>query len=117
MRKAARDFDDYFQDFPPEVRQRLQAMRATIHSAAPQASEAISYAIPTLKHNGKNLVHFAAYAKHIGFYPGAKALEVFVRDLEGYKTSKGTVQFPHDRPLPLDLVTRIVEYCLHHVQA
>jgi len=112
MRQAAKNFDDYFQDFPPEVRQRLEDMRSTIHSAAPQAVEAISYAIPTFKHKGKNLVHFAAFAKHVGFYPGARALEVFAPELQGYKTSKGTVQFPHDRPLPLELVTRMVEFCL-----
>ena len=112
MRKAAKDFDDYFQDFPPEVRQRLQTMRATIQAAAPQASEAISYAIPTFKLQGKKLVHFAAYARHIGFYPGSKALEVFANELRDYKTSKGTVQFPHDQPLPLALLTRMVEYCL-----
>jgi len=112
MRRAAKDFDHYFQDFPSEVRQRLQTMRSTIQAAAPQASEAISYAIPTFKQQGKNLVHFAAYARHIGFYPGAKALEVFAPELREYKTSKGTVQFPHDRPLPLALLTRMVEFCL-----
>ncbi|MBX3172299.1 MAG: DUF1801 domain-containing protein [Candidatus Eremiobacteraeota bacterium] len=111
MRKAAQDFDDYFQDFPPEVQARLESMRTTIQAAAPEASEAISYAIPTYKLRGKNLVHFAGYAKHIGFYPGSKALELFAAELGDYKTSKGTVQFPHDRPLPLELVTRMVEWC------
>lgn len=111
MRKAAKDFDDYFQDFTPEVRERLEAMRATIRAAVPDATETISYAIPTFKLNGKNLVHFAGYAKHVGFYPGGKPLDAFAEDLKGYKTSKGTVQFPHSRPLPLDLVTRMVEFC------
>jgi len=112
MRKAAADFEDYFQDFPAEIRQRLQAMRTTIQAAAPEATEAISYAIPTFKIKGKNLVHFAGYARHVGFYPGAAALRVFEPELGNYKTSKGTVQFPHDQPLPLELVTRMVQYCL-----
>lgn len=112
MRKAAADFEDYFQDFPEEVRQRLQAMRLAIQAAAPEATEAISYAIPTFKVKGKNLVHFAGYARHVGFYPGARALEAFLPDLAEYKTSKGTVQFPNNRKLPLDLVKRMVEFCL-----
>lgn len=112
MRKAASDFENYFKDFPPEVQQRLQTLRSTIQSLVPEASEAISYAIPTFKLQGKNLVHFAAFKKHIGFFPGAKAIEVFAPELSDYKTSKGTLQLPLDRPLPLDLVKRIVEFCL-----
>jgi uncharacterized protein YdhG (YjbR/CyaY superfamily) len=111
MRKAVKDVDEYLQDFSSEVRQRLDSIRATIRAAVPEASETISYAIPTYKLKGKNLVHFAGYARHIGFYPGGRPLEAFAAELKGYKTSKGTVQFPHDRPLPLDLVTRIVEFC------
>ena len=111
MRKAAQDFEEYFQDFPPEVRQRLETMRATIGAIVPEATETISYAIPTYKLKGKNLVHFAGYGKHIGFYPGSRPLEAFAAELSDYKTSKGTVQFPHDRPLPLELLTRMVEFC------
>lgn len=111
MRKAAKDVEEYLQDFPPEVRARLDTVRSTIQSATPESTEGISYAIPTYKLHGKNLVHFAGYAKHIGFYPGSKALEIFAAELTGYKTSKGTVQFPHDRPLPLELLTRMVEWC------
>ena len=112
MRKAAADFEDYFHDFPEEVRQRLQTMRTIIQGVAPEATEAISYAIPTFKLKGKNLVHFAGYARHVGFYPGSRALEFFQSELSDYKTSKGTVQFPHDRDLPLDLVKRMTEFCL-----
>lgn len=111
MRKAAKDVEEYLQDFPPEVRARLQAVRATIRAATPESVEGIGYAIPTYKLEGKNLVHFAGYAKHIGFYPGSRALEVFAAELSDFKTSKGTVQFPHDRPLPLQLLTRMVEWC------
>lgn len=117
MKKAAADFDDYFQEFPEESRQRLRAMRSTIQAAAPEATEAISYAIPTFKLNGKNLVHFAGYARHVGFYPGSRALEVFQSELGEFKTSKGTVQFPHDRELPLDLVKRMTEFCLTAMSA
>ncbi|MBN9417316.1 hypothetical protein ABS71_19640 [bacterium SCN 62-11] len=111
MKKAALDFDDYFKDFPSEVRQRLETMRATIGAVVPEATEAISYAIPTYRLKGKNLVHFAGYARHVGFYPGSRSLEAFATELADYKTSKGTVQFPHDRPLPLELLTRMVEFC------
>lgn len=111
MRKAAKDVDEYLQDFPPELRARLESVRSTIQAVTPESTEGISYAIPTYKLDGKNLVHFAGYAKHIGFYPGSQALEVFAGELSDYKTSKGTVQFPHDRALPLELLTRMVEWC------
>lgn len=109
--KKASDFEDYFQAFPAEVQQRMQSLRETIREVVPDAVETISYAIPTFKWKGKNLVHFAGYAHHVGFYPGAQALEAFQPDLAGYKTSKGTVQFSHDQPLPFDLVRRITEHC------
>lgn len=112
MRKTASDFEDYFKDFPPEVRERLQILRQTIQGLAPEATEAISYAIPTFKLKGKNLVHFAAFKKHIGFFPGARAMEVFAPQLGDYKISKGTLQLPLDRPLPLELINRMVEFCL-----
>ncbi|MFN8611233.1 MAG: DUF1801 domain-containing protein [Vulcanimicrobiota bacterium] len=115
MRRAATDFDDYFKDFAPEVQERLRTLRSTIHSLAPEANEAISYAIPTFKLKGKNLVHFAAFKKHIGFFPGARAIEVFAPELGDYKISKGTLQLPLDRPLPLELIRRMVQFCLDQV--
>jgi uncharacterized protein YdhG (YjbR/CyaY superfamily) len=84
-------------------------MRLTIRKAAPQALEAISYQMPTFKFLG-NLVHFAAYERHIGFYPGPSGILESEAELKNYKTSKGAVQFPLDKPLPTELITRIVEF-------
>ncbi len=103
------DIDAHIAAQTPEVQKRLRELRTTIHTAAPKATEAISYGIPTFKLNG-NLVHFAGYATHIGFYPGAAAIAVFADDLKKYETSKGTVRFPLDAPLPLALVKKIVHY-------
>jgi uncharacterized protein YdhG (YjbR/CyaY superfamily) len=84
-------------------------MRATIHKAAPEAAEKISYGIPTFYLNG-NLVHFAAFANHIGFYPTSSGTAAFKKELGALKSSKGAVQFPKDKPLPLALVTKIVKF-------
>jgi len=109
MREKAKSVDFYISGFLPEVQELLIKMRETIKKAAPKAEETISYAIPTYKLHG-NLVHFAGYANHIGFYPGAGGIAAFADELSAYKTSKGTVQFPLDSLLPLDLVTRIVKF-------
>lgn len=109
MRAKAESVDAYIADFPVEVQKMLEQIRSTIKQAAPKAEETISYAIPSYKLNGM-LVHFAGYANHIGFYPGAGGIAAFVEELADYKTSKGTVQFPIDQPLPLKLVTKIVEF-------
>ena len=101
--------DTYIAQFPPEVQTRLQQMRQTIQKAAPSATEAISYQIPTFKLNG-NLVHFAGFKKHIGFYPGAAGIGAFQDELAGYKSAKGSVQFPLDKALPLALVAKIVRF-------
>ena len=85
-------------------------MRALIRASAPDATETISYAIPTFDLNGKHLVHFAGYAKHIGFYPVPSAMEAFKEELEPYRSGKGSAQFPLGRPLPADLIRRIVEF-------
>jgi|SRR5882672_3458400 len=106
---TSKDMDDYIAGFPGEVRDVLESMRRTIKQVAPEAEERISYRIPTFALHG-NLVHFAAYAKHIGFYPGASAIVKFEKELSGFHTAKGTVQFPLDRPVPLGLVRRIVEF-------
>lgn len=106
---APKNIDEYIANFPPEVQEKLETIRATIRKAAPKAEEAISYMIPTFKLHG-NLVHFAAYKNHIGFYPGAGGIAAFQEELAGYETSKGTVQFPLDKRLPLTLITKIVKF-------
>ncbi|MFL5562699.1 MAG: iron chaperone [Gemmatimonadaceae bacterium] len=101
--------DAYIRACPREVQQKLSELRATIHRAAPDAVEKISYRMPTFFQK-KNLVHFAAFKNHIGFYPAASGIASFADELSGYATSKGAVQFPIDEPLPLPLVTRIVKF-------
>jgi uncharacterized protein YdhG (YjbR/CyaY superfamily) len=105
----ANSIDEYIAQFPKALQERLEQMRQTIHQAAPEAEEAISYAMPTFKLNG-NLVHFAAFKNHIGFYPAPQGIETFKKELSKYKGAKGSVQFPHDEPLPLPLVTKIVKF-------
>jgi uncharacterized protein YdhG (YjbR/CyaY superfamily) len=107
--ERAKDFDGYARRFPKDVQQRLRSMRATIAAAAPGATETISYGMPAFALDGI-LVSFGAYAGHIGFYPGASGIASFKKDLSGYTSAKGSVQFPLDEPLPLALVTRIVTY-------
>ena len=107
--KQAKNMDEYIATFPEETQQLLQLIRSTIRNAAPQAQEAIKYAIPTFIYKG-NLVHFAGYEKHIGFYPAPTGLEAFKKDLAPYKQGKGSVQFPLDKPLPLELIEKIVNY-------
>jgi len=101
--------DEYIAAFPKDIQNILEQMRETIRKAAPEAEEAISYAIPTFKLNG-NLVHFAAFKNHLGFYPTPKGMEEFEKELSVYKQGKGSVQFPLGKPLPLNLITRIVEF-------
>ena len=103
------DIDAYIRMFPPEVQVMLSSLRQTIREAAPEAEETISYQMPTFKQNGA-LVHFAAYKKHIGFYPTPSGIEAFKEELSAYERSKGTVRFPLDKPLPLDLVSEIVKF-------
>lgn len=103
------NIDDYIATFPENVQEIMGKMRKVIHEAAPEAKEAISYGMPTFKLNG-NLVHFAAYKKHIGFYPAASGIAAFEDELSNYKHAKGSVQFPLDQPVPYDLVKRIVTF-------
>jgi uncharacterized protein YdhG (YjbR/CyaY superfamily) len=100
---------EYIAGYPPEVREKLEELRETIGKAAPNAEETINYAMPTFKLKG-NLVHFAAFKHHIGFYPGASGIEKFKRELSVYNGAKGSVQFPLDKKLPLTLVGRIVKF-------
>jgi len=101
--------DEYIANFPIEVQEILDQLRATIKETAPEAEEAISYQMPTFKLKG-NLVHFAAYKNHIGFYPTPSGIENFKDELSGYESAKGSVKFPIDQPLPLDSVSKIVKY-------
>jgi len=105
----AETIDEYIASFPKEIQKLLKEMRATIKKAAPKAEEAIKYAMPTYVLNG-NLVHFAAFKNHIGFYPAPQGIEEFKKELSKYKGAKGSVQFPLDQPLPLSLVTKIVKF-------
>ena len=101
--------DAYIAGFPEDTQKVLQKLRQVIQKSAPAASEAISYGMPTFKLEG-NLVHFAAYQGHIGFYPTPSAIIAFKKELSGYKQSKGAVQFPIDEPLPLELVKKMVRF-------
>lgn len=105
----AATIDDYIAGHPPEIRKRLSAMRSTIRKHAPDAEERISYRMPTF-YLGGNLVHFAAFDRHVGFYPGPTGIAAFRKELARYKSAKGSVQFPHDDPLPLELVADIVRF-------
>jgi len=108
-RTTASSIDEYIATYPEKVQTRLEKIRATIRRAAPQAREKISYQIPTFALCG-NLVHFAAYEHHIGFYPGASAVKHFKSELTPYASAKGSVQLPLDRPVPLGLIAKIVRF-------
>ncbi|WP_338876877.1 DUF1801 domain-containing protein [Spirosoma sp. SC4-14] len=101
--------DEYIAGFPEAIQLLLEQIRATIKTAAPEAEEAIAYAMPTFRLNG-NLVHFAAYKHHIGFYPAPAGIEAFKKQLANFKGAKGSVQFPLDQPIPLQLISDIVNY-------
>jgi len=101
--------DEYLSAFPASTKKILQEVRKTIKQAAPNAEELISYNIPAFKLNGM-LVFYAAYEKHIGFYPTSSGIKVFQDELTNYKTSKGAIQFPIDEPIPRGLITKIVRY-------
>jgi uncharacterized protein YdhG (YjbR/CyaY superfamily) len=107
----AKDVDEYIAAFPVNVQEMMEQVRAAIKKAVPQVKEVISYGMPGFKVN-KVLVYFAGYAKHIGFYPGAAAIEAFKEGIARYKWAKGSVQFPLDEPMPLDLIARITEFRL-----
>ncbi len=102
--------DEYIAAAPETVRPKLIELRNTIRDAAPDAQEKISYQMPTFTLAGRNLVHFAAYNNHIGFYPTPSGIAAFQAELTAYKNSKGAVQFPLNQPIPLSLVTRMVQF-------
>ncbi len=106
---SPKNIDDYIAQCPKEIQERLQTLRRTIHEVAPDAEEAISYKMPAFKLNG-NLVYFAAFPHHIGFYPIPTGVEKFKKELSVFKQGRGSVQFPNDKPLPLALIRRIVAF-------
>ena len=115
-RSTATSIDEYIAQFPPATQALLQEMRALIKTSAPEAAESISYAIPTFDLNGRHLVHFAGYEKHIGFYPTSSGVAAFADELKSYKRAKGSVQLPLDQPLPTDLIRRIVAFRVDQIR-
>ena len=108
-RKQYSSIDEYIRSFPEPIQKKLSELREIIREQAPEAQEKISYQIPTFFQNG-NLVHFAAYAKHIGFYPTPSGISAFRSELSKYKSAKGSVQFPLEEPLPKSLIKKIVKF-------
>lgn len=106
---SAKSIDEYIDSFPREAQEILGQVRAAIRRAAPEATETIAYGIPTFVLNG-NLVHFAAFKNHVGFYPTPSGIEAFRDELAAYRSAKGSVQFPIDRPMPLALIEKIVRF-------
>lgn len=105
----AGNIDEYIAGFPKDIQKILEEVRATIRKTVPEAEETIKYAIPTFTFKG-NLVHFGAFKNHIGFYPAPTGIEAFKKELSAYKGAKGSVQFPLDKPMPLNLIIKIVKF-------
>ena len=110
-KKPPQNIDAYIADFSQEVQEKLQKIRETVRNAAPDAVEKISYQMPTFAQEG-NMVHFAAFKNHIGFYPAPQGIEEFKEELSLYKGGKGSVQFPLDQPIPYELISKIVTFRL-----
>jgi uncharacterized protein YdhG (YjbR/CyaY superfamily) len=110
-KKQATTIDDFISTYPKDVQAILQKVRKVIRRAAPDAGEKISYGIPTFTFHG-NLIHFSAYPSHIGLYPGAGGVAHFLSKLGQYKTAKGSIQFPLDKPIPYDLIEEITRWCV-----
>jgi uncharacterized protein YdhG (YjbR/CyaY superfamily) len=109
MKPTTKNIDEYIAGFPPKTQKILQSMRKTIKKAAPEAEEAIKYGIPTFMLNG-NLVHFGGYGEHIGFYPDPRGIKEFDKELAPYQSGRGTLRFLLDKPIPFDLITKIVKF-------
>ena len=109
-KKKYKTVDAYFKDVPPQALDRMKEIREAVKGAAPLATEVISYNMPALKYNNSILVYYAAYANHIGFYAIPTTHTAFAKALATYKTGKGSVQFPHDAPLPLDLIAAMTQF-------
>lgn len=108
-KNKVKTIDEYILQFSPEIQEKLQILRKIISEAAPEAEEKMSWQMPTFYLYG-NLVHFAAHKNHIGFYPGPSGIVQFKAELSEYKSSKGAVQFPNDKPLPIELIAEIVKF-------
>ena len=106
---VAQDVDDYLSRLPQDSRAALEKLRRTIKSVVPDAVEVISYQIPTFKYQGRMLVSYAAFSEHCSFFPGARPIEIHRNELKAYQTSKGTIRFPIDKPLPAALVKKLVK--------
>jgi uncharacterized protein YdhG (YjbR/CyaY superfamily) len=106
---SPKNIDEYIAGFPEVIQNHLEQIRSTIKKTVPEPEETIKYGMPTFTLKG-NLVHFAAYSHHIGFYPAPTRNAAFAKELSAYKTGKGSVQFPHDKPMPLGLITKIVKF-------
>lgn len=104
--------DAYIAGYPEKVQGILQEMRALILRAMPDAAQKIGYGIPTFTLNGKNIVHIGGFANHVSLFPGGEGVEHFLPELDAYKTSRGTIQFALDQPIPYELIQRIVEFCV-----
>lgn len=113
--QATETIDGYIARFPASTRKILSVVRKAIKDSAPNAEEAVRYQIPTFRLRDKNLVHFAAYKNHVGFYPTSSAIRAFKNDISKYKTSKGTVQFPIHEPMPLAIIRAIVKFRVKEV--
>lgn len=113
--KKRHTVDEYISSLPIDVKDIMEKLRKVIKTSAPEAQETINYGIPTFILNGKNLVHFAASKKHISFYPTPSTIEAFKEELTGYDISKGTVKFPINKIIPLELVIKMVKYRVSEV--
>lgn len=113
MDLTAKTIDEFIAKYPTDVQEKLQKIRQIVHKICPDTGEKIAYGIPTFTYHG-NLVHFSAYATHIGFYPGSAPIAAFKDELKGYKTSKGTVRLPLNKPIPYDLIEKITIYAVEH---
>ncbi|MCB9139434.1 MAG: DUF1801 domain-containing protein [Caldilineaceae bacterium] len=102
----------YIAAFPPATQEKLTQMREILRAQAPKAEETIKYGVPTFTLNGKSVLHFGGYAKHVGFYPGSRTIEAFAAELTPYKHARGSVQFPLKQPLPVDLINRMAAYAI-----
>ena len=108
-KKQYKNIDEYIAGFPENIQSILQNLRRVIHEAAPEAQETISYSMPAFKQNGI-LVYFAAFKDHIGFFPTSSGVSAFTKELTPYDTSKGTIRFPLDEPIPINLIKKIVKF-------
>jgi uncharacterized protein YdhG (YjbR/CyaY superfamily) len=111
MAKTVKNIDEYIAQFPPEIQEGLAELRKLVKTEAPEASEKISYGIPTFYLNG-NLVHFAAFKDHYGFFPSPSGIDKFEKELAPYRSGKGTLRFPLDKPLPRKIIKKVIQFRL-----